>query len=93
MYIPRNIDAALLEWKDDPFRKAMLLRGARQTGKTTTVRHFAQQFESFVEINFEKDDRLLSVFEKDLDIKRILGLLEGIVRKKIVPGKTLLFLD
>ena len=93
MYIPRNIDAALLEWKDDPFRKPMLLRGARQTGKTTTVRHFAQQFESFVEINFEKDDRLLSVFEKDLDIKRILGLLEGIVRKKIVPGKTLLFLD
>ena len=93
MYIPRNIDAALLEWKDDPFRKPMLLRGARQTGKTTTVRHFAQQFESFVELNFEKDDRLLSVFEKDLDIKRILGLLEGIVRKKIVPGKTLLFLD
>ena len=93
MYIPRNIDAALLEWKDDPFRKPMLLRGARQTGKTTTVRHFAQQFESFVELNFEKDARLLSVFEKDLDIKRILGLLEGIVRKKIVPGKTLLFLD
>ena len=93
MYIPRNIDADLLEWKDDPFCKPMLLRGARQTGKTTTVRHFAQQFESFVEINFEKDDRLLSVFEKDLDIKRILGLLEGIVRKKIVPGKTLLFLD
>ena len=93
MYIPRNIDTALLEWKDDPFRKPMLLRGARQTGKTTAVRHFAQQFESFVELNFEKDDRLLDVFEKDLDIRRILGLLEGIVRKKIVPGKTLFFLD
>ena len=48
MYIPRNIDSALIEWKDDPFRKPMLLRGARQTGKTTAVRNFAKQFDSFV---------------------------------------------
>ena len=93
MYIPRNIDTALLEWKDDTFRKPLLLRGARQTGKTTAVRHFAKQFESFVELNFEKDDRLFNIFEKDLNIQRILGLIEGIVRQKIVPGKTLLFLD
>ena len=93
MYIPRNIDTALIEWKDDTFRKPLLLRGARQTGKTTAVRHFAKQFESFVELNFEKDDRLFNIFEKDLNIQRILGLIEGIVRQKIVPGKTLLFLD
>ena len=93
MYIPRNIDTALLEWKDDSFRKPLLLRGARQTGKTTAVRHFAKQFESFVELNFEKDDRLFNIFEKDLNIQRIMGLIEGIVRQKIVPGKTLLFLD
>ena len=93
MYIPRNIDTALLEWKDDTFRKPLLLRGARQTGKTTAVRHFAKQFESFVELNFEKDDRLFNIFEKDLNIQRILGLIEGIVRQKIVLGKTLLFLD
>ena len=93
MYIHRNIDTALLEWKDDTFRKPLLLRGARQTGKTTAVRHFAKQFESFVELNFEKDDRLFNIFEKDLNIQRILGLIEGIVRQKIVLGKTLLFLD
>ena len=93
MYIHRHIDTALLEWKDDSFRKPLLLRGARQTGKTTAVRHFAKQFESFVELNFEKDDRLFNIFEKDLNIQRILGLIEGIVRQKIVPGKTLLFLD
>ena len=46
MYISRNIDSALLEWKNDPFRKPMLLRGARQTGKTTAVRHFAEQYYS-----------------------------------------------
>ena len=93
MYIPRNIDTALIEWKNDPFRKPMLLRGARQTGKTTAVRNFAKQFDSFVELNFEKDDRLFNVFKTDLDIRRILGQIEGILRKKIIPGKTLLFLD
>lgn len=50
MYIARNIDAAMLEWRNDPFRKPMLLRGARQTGKTTTVRNFAKSFQSFVEL-------------------------------------------
>jgi predicted AAA+ superfamily ATPase len=93
MYIPRNIDSALIEWKDDPFRKPMLLRGARQTGKTTAVRNFAKQFDSFVELNFEKDNRLFNAFENDFNIRRIVGQIEGILRKKITPGKTLVFLD
>lgn len=93
MYIPRNIDLALLEWKNDRFRKPMLLRGARQTGKTTAVRNFAKQFESFVELNFEKDRRLSGIFEDDLDVCRIIRQIEGILQKKVVPGKTLLFLD
>ena len=63
IYIPRTIDSALLEWKDDLFRKPMLLRGARQTGKTTAVRNFARRFDSFVELNFEKDPRLPGIFE------------------------------
>ena len=93
MYIPRNIDLSLLEWKDDRFRKPMLLRGARQTGKTTAVRNFAKRFESFVELNFEKDRRLSGIFEDDLDVCRIIRQIEGILQKKVVPGKTLLFLD
>ena len=93
MYIPRNIDLALVEWKDDRFRKPMLLRGARQTGKTTAVRNFAKRFESFVELNFEKDRRLSGIFEDDLDVRRIIRMIEGILQKKVVPGKTLLFLD
>lgn len=92
-YIPRNIDHALLEWKDDPFRKPMLLRGARQTGKTTAVRNFATHFDSFVELNFEKDKRLSGIFDGNFDVQRIVRLTEGILRKKIRPGKTLLFLD
>lgn len=71
MYIRRNIDSTFLEWKDDAFRKPMLLRGARQTGKTTAVRNFSKQFSSFVELNFEKDTRLFGIFEDNLDVRII----------------------
>ena len=70
MYIPRNIDLALIEWKDDRFRKPMLLRGARQTGKTTAVRNFAKRFESFVELNFEKDRRLSGIFGSSANCRK-----------------------
>ncbi len=93
MYIARNIDSALVEWKDDRFRKPMLLRGARQTGKTTAVRNFAKLFDSFVELNFERNKLLPGIFEDDLDVRRIVRQIEGIMRKRIVPGRTLLFLD
>ena len=93
MYIRRNIDSTLLGWKDDVFRKPMLLRGARQTGKTTAVRNFSKQFASFVELNFEKDARLFGIFEDNLDVSRIIRQIEGVLRKKVEPGKTLLFLD
>lgn len=93
MYITRNIDSALVEWKDDRFRKPMLLRGARQTGKTTAVRNFAKLFDSFVELNFERNKLLPGIFEDDLDVRRIVRQIEGIMRKRIVPGRTLLFLD
>ncbi len=50
----RLIDWHLLKWKDNPYRKPLLLRGARQVGKTYAVRHFAKTFENMVEINFEE---------------------------------------
>ena len=93
MYIQRNIDSTLLEWKNDAFRKPMLLRGARQTGKTTAVRNFSKQFSSFVELNFEKDTRLFGIFEDNLDVSRIIRQIEGVLRKKVEPSRTLLFLD
>lgn len=54
MYYQRIIDKYLEEWKNDPERKPLLLRGARQVGKSTAVRHLAEKFNNFVEINFEK---------------------------------------
>ena len=95
-YLKRAIDKELLDWKTSSIRKPLLLRGARQVGKSSTVREFGKQFENFVEINFEKDDLLFginAVFERGLDPKRICNELSFIYRKPIIPGQTLLFLD
>ena len=54
MYIKRTIDSALADWKNDSSHKPLLLRGARQTGKTTAVRHLAESFDHYIEINFER---------------------------------------
>jgi len=95
-YLKRGIDKELLDWKTSSIRKPLLLRGARQVGKSSTVREFGKQFENFVEINFEKDNLLFdvnTVFEKGSDPKRICDELSLIYRKPIIPGQTLLFLD
>ena len=93
MYIQRDIDKALIVWKTAWNRKPLLLRGVRQCGKTSAVRHFADQFENYVEINFEENERLQGIFDRDFDVHRILTALELEAGKRILPGKTLLFLD
>ena len=89
----RIIDHFLLQWKHDPQRKALLLRGARQVGKTYAVRKLGATYPDFVEINFELWTDTHDIFEKNLDPDRILRELSLIARKAIIPGKTLLFLD
>ena len=54
MYFKRLIDAYLEQWAKRKDHKPMLLRGARQVGKSTAVRHLGETFDNFVEINFEK---------------------------------------
>ena len=93
MYYPRLIDNYLKEWALRPARKPLLLRGARQVGKSTAVRQLGKQFENFVEINLEKQPSFISLFQGDLDVKRIVPQLSAMVGKPIIPGKTLLFID
>ena len=69
MYIERSIDQALLEWKDRAPRKPLLLRGARQIGKSTAVRHLGEQFDYYIEANFEKNLSLKSLFTSNLSVK------------------------
>lgn len=90
----RFIDLFLNQWVTESERKPLLLRGARQVGKTFSVRKLGEKFSSFVEINceeFEGDAKL--IFEKDLNPLRILKELSLLAGKSIIPGKTLLFLD
>jgi len=89
----RIVDQYLIDWKDSPYRKPLLLRGARQVGKTYAVRQFGKTFENFVEINFESDENARNVFNGDLDPERIIRDLSIIIRRPIVPGQTLIFFD
>ncbi len=93
MYITRSIDNELLKWKDKADRKPLLLRGARQVGKTATIRNLAKNFYNFLEINFEEDKRIHTIFESNLSPNEICENLSAIYNVSIIPGKTLLFFD
>ncbi|MCL2441716.1 MAG: DUF4143 domain-containing protein [Treponema sp.] len=93
-YINRKIDTDLLCWAQESDRKPLLLRGARQVGKSSAVRHLAKQFDYFLEINFELDKNAQNLFAKgDLSPQRLCQELSVIYEVPIIPGKTLLFLD
>lgn len=89
----RDLIQQLNEWRIDPLRKPLILRGARQVGKSWLVEEFAKSFPSFVKINFEKQSEAISFFEGDIDIPLLLEKLQLYIGKKIIPGETLLFLD
>ena len=89
----RDAMAALLRWKDDPRRKPLMLRGARQVGKTWLVREFTRRnFEHLVEINFERTPERASLFRSN-DPRAICPLLTARTSVPVEPGRTLLFLD
>lgn len=92
-YIQRNIDVELLEWKDNPMRKPLLLRGARQVGKSSAVRHFGKEFQFFAEVNFERHKTVKTLFQGDIDIHLIVQKIAIYINVPIEEGKTLLFLD
>jgi len=92
-YINRNIDKVLLEWKTDTDRKPLLIRGARQVGKSSSVEQLGSHFEHFVSVNFEKNKNLHALFNGDLDVKEICLKLSVQFKSPIIPGKTLLFFD
>ena len=94
MQIERNIIRDLLEWKDSPRRKPLLLKGVRQCGKTWTLKHFGEKhFANVVEFTFDKDPGLASFFSGACDAKRILSRLSAYCGEKIVPQETLVIFD
>jgi uncharacterized protein len=89
----RAILNILKDWKTDKNRKVLLLRGARQVGKTYIVRELAKDFPHFLEVNFEKNSDIRQFFEQNLDPVRICSNLSAYYSIPIVDGKTLLFFD
>lgn len=93
MYLPREIDKYLQNWKDDPNHKPLLVRGARQVGKSRAIRHLGESFPHYIEVNLEKRQELKSLFEESSDVKDLSQKLGILFKQPIIPGKTLLFLD
>ena len=93
MYINRTIDRLLMEWKNSSSLKPLLLRGARQVGKSWAVEHLAESFDYFIEVNFEKRPDMLEVFERVHDVHDLANNLSMLYNTPVEAGKTLLFLD
>lgn len=84
----------LIKWKSSEERKPMVLKGARQVGKTWLMKEFGQNYyENYVYFNFDEEDELKSIFETNKNPYRIIELLSLIVGEKILPGKTLIIFD
>ena len=92
-YYFRNIDKHLLEWKKENNHKPLLLRGARQVGKSSAIRQLGKSFKYFVEVNFERDNEIISIFKGNLKPKEIASRLSAFYGIPIIPNETLLFFD
>lgn len=89
----RHIDEELTDWKKEPRRNVLLVRGARQVGKTYSIRQLGATFEYFLEVNFEKVTDIHTFFDGSLDPIPINEKLSTYFKIPIIPGKTLLFFD
>ena len=90
----RNALEQLLQWKNQMHRKPLIIRGARQTGKTWLMREFGKNaFEETIYINFENEPRFKDLFKQDYNTKRILSTIELFYGKKIDSANTLIIFD
>ena len=91
----RKIDAVLAAWKQNPQRKPLIVKGARQIGKTISIRAFGQaNYESVIEINFVLQKKFRSIFDNGYEVDTIIkniSLLEP--SWKFIPYRTLIFFD
>jgi len=89
----RNFTSYLEQWKGKNYRKPLMLRGARQVGKTYIIRDFGDNyFSNHIEINFDEKPEYSSIFDTN-DIQTIILSIEALSGQKIIPSDTLLFFD
>lgn len=89
----RSIELELIKWKESPYRKPLILRGARQVGKTSVVRNFAEKnFHNLVEINLEKKEHY-DLFNQAKSVDDFIRGISLFLNQSLIPGSTLLFID
>jgi len=93
--LERKIDEQLLAWKNKPDKKCLLVKGARQVGKTFSIDKFCREnYEHYIYVNFVLNEDYTSIFDGALDSASIIKRLTLLFPKaKIVPGETVVFLD
>jgi predicted AAA+ superfamily ATPase len=89
----RNVFNLLLSWKNIATRKPMILRGARQVGKSWLAKELGKTFQHFVEINFDKSPEYAEFFKMTKEPGKLVELISNYSGQKIAAGSTLLFLD
>ncbi len=93
MYLERTIDSELENWRLSATRKPLMLRGARQVGKSSAVRNLATKFEYFIELNFDEIAQHRAIFERGGSVIDVCELIQAVANTPLIAGKTLLFLD
>lgn len=93
MYLERKVDSLLQQWKAEENRKPLLIRGARQVGKSSAVKHFGTSFTHFISLNMEADERAREVFAQYQSPIELCDTLSILYHTPIVAGETLLFID
>lgn len=93
--LKRKIDNVLAEWKKRPDRKPLIVRGARQVGKTMSIQNFAHQhYQHVVEINFVLQSQYQRIFDDGYEVNSVIKNITLInPEHSFVPGKTLIFFD
>ena len=94
MYLKRKIDSFLISWKESEDKKPLIVKGARQIGKTKSIEHFAETYKNFVSINFALETKFRTICENGYDAASIIKNISRIdPSKKFVEGKTLILFD
>lgn len=93
--LKRKIDNFLIEWKSDPNHMPLIVKGARQIGKTESIKHFAKEnYKSVIEINFALQKQYKDIFDDGFEVDTIIkNITLHNTEFQIIPGETLIFFD
>lgn len=89
----RDILNELQNWRNDNLRNPLILRGARQVGKSWVIDEFGKQFDNYICINFEKEKSAIALFQGDFRVNELVEKIIVYTKEPVIPGRTLLFFD